>query len=128
MSPLKDLVDYRRMKANETLRDARILLNAKSHPSAVNRIYYALFYEVTALLLTNDLSSAKHSGTRSLFNEHFVKTGIVKAEHGKFYSTMFDFRQKGDYGDFVLFEEDLVKEWISKAEEFIAAIERIIGK
>ena len=58
MSHKTDLIDYRRAKAEETLHDAHILYDAKSYSSAVNRIYYALFYEVTALLLMEDLSSA----------------------------------------------------------------------
>lgn len=100
-----DLIQYRREKAKETLEDAKILFRAKRLFSTLNRIYYALFYEVMALLLTKDLSSPKHTGIRALFNEHFVKTKKVSVDNGKFYSRMFDFRQKGDYGDFVKFEE-----------------------
>ena len=95
------LILYRQAKAKETLDDARVLLNGGSAFSALNRIYYAMFYEVLALLLTKDLSSAKHTGVRALFNEHFVKVGIVPIELGRLFSRMYDFRQKSDYGDFV---------------------------
>lgn len=128
MNAKKELIKYRREKAKETLQDAKILFNASRSYSAVNRIYYAMFYEVVALLLTKDLSSTKHSGVRALFNEHFVKTEKVDTELGRFYSRMFDFRQKSDYGDFVVFEEEKVKEWLSKAEQFIERLERIIEK
>ncbi|HOO71401.1 MAG TPA: HEPN domain-containing protein [Spirochaetota bacterium] len=70
MSLEQDLINYRRAKARDTLKDARALYNAASYLSVVNRIYYSLFYEVTALLLSKKLSSAKRSGIRSLFNEH----------------------------------------------------------
>ncbi len=56
----KDLITYRREKASETLEVAKILLNGKHLFSAVNRIYYALFYEVSALLMTKNLFSSKH--------------------------------------------------------------------
>ncbi len=36
---------------------------------------------------------------------------------------MFEFRQKSDYGDYVSFEEDRVKEWYKSAESFIAELE-----
>jgi uncharacterized protein (UPF0332 family) len=39
-----------------------------------------MFYEVLALLHTKNLSSSKHTGVRALFNEHFVKAGIVPKE------------------------------------------------
>jgi uncharacterized protein (UPF0332 family) len=100
----EDLILYRRQKSRETLEDAHILFQKGRLFSALNRIYYALFYEVMALLLTKDLSSARHTGIRALFNEHFVKTGKVKVELGRFFSRMYDFRQKGDYADFVQFE------------------------
>jgi uncharacterized protein (UPF0332 family) len=43
------LIRYRREKAGETLQDGKILFDAKRLSSAVNRLYYVLFYEVTAL-------------------------------------------------------------------------------
>jgi uncharacterized protein (UPF0332 family) len=67
----EELIRYRREKSRETLEDAHILFRAGRFFSAVNRIYYALFYEVMALLLTKDLSSARHAGIRALFNEQF---------------------------------------------------------
>jgi uncharacterized protein (UPF0332 family) len=121
-----ELIAYRREKAQATLRDARILFEADSLFSAVNRIYYAVFYEVLALLALHGLSSAKHSGVRALFNERFVKPGIVSGDAGRFYSRMFEFRQKSDYADFVSFEREKVAEWIEKAEAFLAELERVI--
>ena len=124
----EDLIRYRREKSKETLEDAYILFRAGRLFSALNRIYYALFYEVMALLLTKDLSSARHTGVRALFNEHFVRTGKVSVESGRFFSRMYDFRQKGDYADFVQFEEAKIKEWLVLAESFISEVDQVIGK
>jgi uncharacterized protein len=124
----EDLIKYRREKAAETLEVARESLKGKHLFSAVNRIYYALFYEVSALLKTKDLSSRKHSGVISLFNMHFIKPGIVDVEIGKFYSEMFGFRQEGDYDDFVYFKEKTVEEWLFKAEKYMKVLEELIKK
>ncbi len=124
----EDLIRYRREKSKETLEDAYILFRAGRLFSALNRIYYALFYEVMALLLTKDLSSARHTGIRALFNEHFIRTGKVSVESGRFFSRMYDFRQKGDYADFVQFEEAKIKEWLVLAESFISEVDQVIGK
>lgn len=123
-----DIVKYRREKASETLEDARILFEKKRWFSTVNRIYYAFFYEIIALLHLRDLSSSKHGRIKALFNEHFVKTGIVEVEIGKFYNRMFEFRQKGDYQDFVHFEEEDVKGWLEKAETYMKELEKCINK
>src|SRR4030065_794808 len=105
MSREQELIAHRRSKAKETLQDGKILLEAKRFSSAVNRIYYALFYAVTALLLTKGLSSAKHGGAMALFTEHFVKTGRIPVESRRFYSRKFEFRQKSDYCDLWTIEE-----------------------
>jgi len=67
-----------------------------------------VFYETVALLLTKGMFSSKHTGIRSIFNKEFVKTGLVKENFANFYNKMFEFRQKGDYGDFVKFENEKV--------------------
>jgi uncharacterized protein (UPF0332 family) len=126
MTTPTELIIYRREKAKETIQAARILLEAESLFSAVNRTYYAVFYEVIALLSLHGLSSSKHSGVRALFNENFVKPGIVSLESGRFYSRMFEFRQKSDYEDFITFDREKVAEWLEKAECFIAEIEMVI--
>jgi len=121
-----ELVNYKRKRARETLNDAKVMFEHARLFSTVNRIYYAIFYEVVALLLTKKLSSAKHSGVRSLFNREFVKIGIVKEKLADFYSKMFDFRQKADYGDFVEFEEEKVRTWLEEAEDFINEIDKVV--
>jgi len=67
----------------------------------------------------NDLFSSKHSGVRALFNREFIKTGIVREKLGDFYNNKFEFRQKGDYGDFVEFEKEKVHDRLKKTEHFI---------
>lgn len=59
----------------------------------VNRLYYASFYAVSALLLLHDKSFAKHSGIRSAFHREFVRSGIVSKELGHLYDRLFDSRQ-----------------------------------
>lgn len=100
-----------------------------SHPyGAANRIYYACFYVVTALLLTQSLSSSKHSGVIALFNRHFVKPGLISVDMAKFYSRMFDNRLESDYADWVELEKQDIQEELVHAEEFVNAIIALIKK
>ena len=73
----RDLMSYRMARVNETMEDARILANAGRWNACMNRLYYACFYVVSALLVRHGLSSSKHTGVRSLFNKHYVKTGMI---------------------------------------------------
>ena len=124
----EEVVKYRRERARETLEEAEIMLKNKKLFATVNRIYYAIFYEVLALLLMKGLSSSKHSGVRSLFNREFMKSGIISEEHGDFYNRMFGFRQRGDYEDFVEFDGEEVKRWLDRAKDFINSVEQVIEK
>ena len=123
---MEALIAYRRIKARETLVDARILAKDGSPSSALNRIYYAMFYEVLALLLTKELSAAKHTGVRALFNEHFVKPGLVSVDLGRLFSRMFEFRQKCDYGDFVKITKENIAEWLEQAVVFVDEIDKVV--
>jgi len=47
----KELVNYRLDRAYETYEDALLLANSNKWNSAMNRLYYAAFYAVSALVL-----------------------------------------------------------------------------
>lgn len=72
-------------RARETIEEARLLLSAGHTNACVNRLYYAAFYVVLALLLSEGLSSTKHSGGRSLFDREWVKIGRVPVHLGRLY-------------------------------------------
>jgi uncharacterized protein (UPF0332 family) len=46
--------------------------------TAINRMYYACFYAVSALLTKYDIEVNSHNGLRQKFGEHYVKTGIFE--------------------------------------------------
>ncbi len=120
------LINHRRQKAKTTLNDAFVLFENNGLASCVNRIYYSMFYEVTALLLTDDLASSKHSGVISFFQKEYIKKNIVDKEMGKFYKEMFELRQISDYGDYIEFENANVQKWLLASKKFIDVIEILI--
>ena len=67
-----------------------------------------------------------HNGTRQLFGLHFVKTGVISIETGKFFSYIFDKRQTGDYDDFYDFDKEDVLELFEPANELILIISKLI--
>ena len=128
MKEKRDLILYRLSRAHETLEEADILLQVGHGNAFVNRLYYACFYVVSALLLSKGFSSAKHTGVRALFNRNFVNRGLVSSELGKFYDMLFRNRQRGDYADMVHYEPDEVRGWYASAEEFIRVNEELTFK
>jgi uncharacterized protein (UPF0332 family) len=120
------VVSHRVDRAREVLEDAKLLAAAGRWRSCVNRLYYACFYSVSALLASRGLSSSKHTGILSLFNVHFVKSGICSREVAEVYNDLFDNRQEGDYADFVTFSQGQVEPLVTKSELFVAAVIALI--
>lgn len=123
---LKELVQYWLKKSQESLDAARDEMKAGRLSFSVNRIYYACFYAVSAVLLQEKLSFKKHSGVRAALNQHLVKSGIVSREHGKLYDELFEARQRGDYIELVSFEKEQVENWLQQASQFVEAIKALI--
>jgi uncharacterized protein (UPF0332 family) len=123
---LQDYIDYRIQKAYESYADAELLAKNGRWNAVVNRLYYACFYAVIALLLSKDIKSTTHDGGRNQFGLHFLKTGNIDKKYGKHFSKLFDLRQKGDYGDLYDYDEVIVEPPIPMTKEFIEEIKRHI--
>lgn len=120
----EDLVSIklRLAKSQQALREAEHLLRGGFSVGVVNRIYYAVFYSASALLLLEGNVSSKHSGVLSLFNQLWIKPGRLPREMGAFYLTMFDRRQKGDYWDLADFDRADLESWLGEARSFVGQV------
>jgi uncharacterized protein (UPF0332 family) len=72
-----DLINYRIARAKDTYDDALILSEREKWNSTINRLYYATYYAVMAILLYSDLKPTTHNGAKSNFSEYFIKTGKI---------------------------------------------------
>jgi len=126
MDNKEEYIKYRLIRAKETLKDAELLAENQRWNSAINRLYYAAYYAVVALLLKEDLNPSTHNGAKANFSEHFIKTKRIEKDLGKVYSQLFTWRQKGDYDDLFDFDKAKVSPYFKPVEEIIIAIEKLI--
>lgn len=117
-----DYIQYRFQRAEESFEEALILAETERWNTVINRLYYSCFYAVIALLLKHDVETHSHDGARTQFGLLFVKTGKIDKIYGKLFTKLFDYRQKGDYGDLYDYDEDIVKPLIGDVKAFIEAI------
>jgi uncharacterized protein (UPF0332 family) len=120
------LARHRLEQAHERLTAAKTLLKTKSYADAISRSYYAMFSAARALLATRRLDSKKHSGVISLFNQHFVKEGIVGSQWGRVLAQAKGFREESDYGDYVQFSQEEAKEQIVLAGQLLEEVESVL--
>ena len=119
-------LSYRFHRAEESYEEALILAKNGKWNAVVNRLYYSCFYAVISLLLKNEIETQSHDGVRTQFGLNFVKTGIIDKEFGKLFTKLFDFRQKGDYGDLYDYDSETIKPLIENTRDFIDEIRKLI--
>lgn len=120
------LIRYRMERADEAMEEAGILAERGHYNAAVNRLYYACFYAVQALLLKHHITATTHSGVKSMLGLHFVTKGIISTDHGKTFNTLFEKRHSSDYEAFAYCDKDLVDSLTPLAEAFIARIKELL--
>lgn len=125
-SEKQNYVKYRLKKAEETFQVAELLIQNKKWNSAVNRLYYSAYYAISALLVKANIITKTHSGVKTQFFLNYVKSGIIEVKYGKVYSDLFDWRQKGDYGDFFDFTEKEVTSILLPTKELIDKVKKEI--
>lgn len=119
---------YRLQKSREHLKSADILLQSGMYSDSLSRSYYAIYTAARALLALKQLDSKKHSGIISLFNQHYVKTGIVDRTMGKELNKARLRRESSDYADFYLVVNDEAVNQLETAKIFVNTIETVLEK
>lgn len=94
----------------------------------VNRMYYAAFHAVSALLIHNALHVHTHRGALNAFNKEFVRTGVFTIEEGHLFSKLEGLRERGDYNCFVDTTEDEIVPLIEPLKALIAKIKSKIAE
>lgn len=113
------IVEFRIEKAFRALEQAQGVIILKYWETIANRLYYAAYNAISALLIANGDTAQTHSGVIHLFGQHFIKTGGFPAEMGRLYHKLFTMRQTGDYDDtYGLVEEDVMP-YVEPTKELI---------
>jgi uncharacterized protein (UPF0332 family) len=120
------LIRYRIEQAEETIKDVQLLIENDRLRSAINRIYYGMFYSLLALGLANEYETSKHAQLIGWFNKNFINTELIDTKYGKIINKAFNKRTKGDYDIYVKFEKDIVAEMFNEMRDFISQIKSFL--
>lgn len=113
-------------KSKKSLKTAKYEFNRKNIDFCVNRLYYAAFYAVSALLIVKGKSYKKHSAVRIDLHRDFVKTGLIPVKYGKLYDALLRDREEADYVAFVDFDKGVIKEELIETMHFINIFESLL--
>jgi len=113
-------------RAKTNLNAAKELLEKNYYDIAASRAYYTAFYSASALLLSVDIDTNKHSGVIALIHQHFVKTGKLDKEQGKNLNWLFELRGVGDYGVSEHVASGEAIRAVKVAEDFLDSVHQIL--
>jgi hypothetical protein len=120
---LLELIKYRLKEAEDSIKEAEVLLReGMSMRAVMNRLYYAMFYAVLALLQEKEMGTSKHAGAISLFDKEFIKKGVFDNELSKTLHRAFELRQKGDYMEQAEVTKSDVDEMLPETKNFVNKI------
>lgn len=126
-SEKKKLISHRIKQAHEIINVVELLINNNELATAVNRIYYGMFYSLLALGIKFGFETSKHQQLIGWFNKNFIHTGKIDIKYGRILRNAYEHRMKSDYDAFVQYYMEDIKIMLSELIEFINEIERIIS-
>jgi uncharacterized protein (UPF0332 family) len=115
-------------RARVSLRAAKDMVEKGYYDIAASRAYYAAFYAASALLLSAEVDSGKHSGVIASIHRLFVKEGKLDKEQGKNLNWLFELRGIGDYGVSEHVSSGEAHRSIKMAGEFLESVIGILNE
>ena len=124
----QNMVSLELEKADSTFAEHEGLTEKGYWNTLANRLYYALFHAVSALLINDSREVGSHRGAAIRFHQYYIRTGVFTEDEGSFYSQMETLREKSDYNCFFKVSEADVKSRIEPTRQLIEKIKRYIAE
>ena len=122
----KIIVELEMEKANRTFEAAMLMVDNGHWESAANRLYYALFHAVNALLIHDGHQVNTHKGSHALFGQYYIKTGKLPRQYSSVYQKLEAIRDESDYNwAYSITPEDIVEK-TAPAKEMIDTIAAMV--
>ena len=114
-------------KADKTWGQMEVQVNNGVWEMAANRLYYALFHAVSALLISDQHEVGTHRGAVNQFSLYYIKPGIFTKDEGRMYSNLQKLREDGDYNYYIDVEQKDVEPFIEPTRQLIDKIKKYIA-
>ena len=95
------------------------------YDGAASRAYYAVFHAFSALFADEDRTFVKHSQLEAAVHRDLVRGGRMDAAIGKAFSTLREYRARGDYGGQQHVNEAAARLAVRCAAQVLEAIQRL---
>ena len=114
-------------RCEESLKAARLLIDAGLLADAESPLYYTAYHAVVALLFTQDLQPRTHAGVGQMLGLHFVKTGRLSADDARLFARLQKYRLEADYSTAFVLTKEALQEDLSSCGAFVERIRRVVA-
>lgn len=123
----KVLIDRELEKARKTMTEAEFCASGDMWNLVGNRLYYAMFHAIIALLLHKEAPVKSHKGAGKMFALHYVKNGEFTTEDHMLYSRLQTIREKADYQNVYELDPKEGQEYMTMAKGLLARVESYLA-
>jgi uncharacterized protein (UPF0332 family) len=116
------------LKSRTRLSAAEGLLREGFFDDAVNRSYYAVFTAMVMVHVLHDEQWSSHSAVIGNFNKKYVLGGAFPRTTGRFINELFGLRQKADYDHLLTVSEDVARDCLYQAREFLTDVRSYVER
>ena len=103
-------------KSNRHLLQAKQNAELQNWDLVANRLYYAIFHAVTAMMFADGIETKTHKGKAQQFGQHYVLTGKFDREDGRLYNILQKMREEADYDNVFALSEQEGLDFINQTE------------
>ena len=126
-TPSKASIERELHQARQALSDAKKARDADlSDAAIINRLYYASFHAVQAVLYDRGYEPTSHGGVLSLFGSEIIVAGDAAREHGRFLNQLSELRKQADYGYGEIDEN--VDALLARAQQLVSEMETFCSR
>ena len=122
----RTIVQLELERAKRTFTEVETLKEAGLWNGVCNRLYYAVFHAVSALLIHDGHQVYTHHGSHAVFGLHYIKTGVLSEEYGRLYNQLQTMREESDYNCAFNADPMELENRIEPAREMIETIEKMV--
>lgn len=115
------LAAVRLQRAEELLRESKLLFEKGACKSANNRAFYAIEKSIKGLLALKEIEVQTHNGGLKQFNYYYIYQGdgtFTQEDYRKI-SSADQIRNASDYDDFYIASREETRELVDSAEQFV---------
>jgi hypothetical protein len=123
----KIIVQLELERAKRTFAEVETLKAAGMWNGVCNRLYYAVFHAISALLIHDGHQVNTHHGSHAVFGLHYIKTCILPEDFGRLYNQLQTMREESDYNCAFEADPEELENRIEPARKMIETIEKIVN-